>query len=93
MNIKFKQWDCILEKVHYQMGGTALKLTDINDGSPVAVITKWLEGIPKNHVAIDVNNCGSEIITTLAEAGVIKPKATGFILSGYCEYPCYELTE
>ena len=62
---------------------------DIDDGDLYADLTVWIEPLPENMVAINVNDWSE------AEEFIKKfnlGKSTGkYLTSGYCTYPVYEL--
>lgn len=91
---KYKYWESKLRVEKYYDGNIALCLEGSDDGEPIATLTRnFPEYIqPKsNLVALDVNNCGNEIIQLLIDNEVIEPTMLLSIPSGYCDYPVYKL--
>jgi len=98
--MKYKDWKCTIRVTTFAANKRKNKCIILNDTEDGAQITKanvFLDGLEPNQVAIDVNNCGSDIILALQEALVIKGNsisdAIKVIPSGYCDYPVFELTE
>lgn len=98
--VKYKEWECSVSINTFAANkrqNKCISLSDVEDGMPVAKANVYLDGLKPNEVAIDVNNCGSEMILALQKAGIIKGNsisdAVKVIASGYCDYPVYELIE
>lgn len=90
--IQFKDWKCEVHINSYHAEGFAITLTDADDGSPIATVTRWFKGIPEYCVALDINNCGREIIQLLKDSEIIADKDfVAVIPSGFCDYPVYKL--
>lgn len=88
--VKFKDWDCTVEKRYYLNGRVALYLVD-EDG-PVATATVNLPDVNlgKNRVAIKDWSEQEGMLAALVAAGVVKP--TGETIgSGFVEIPVCEL--
>lgn len=92
MEIKFKQWDCILEFLKYSNGRTALQLTDKHTGEPVAVCTSNLpnENLKTDQVVIKDYSENSGMLETLFAAGVVGP-ALRYTQSGFVRMPICKL--
>lgn len=90
--VRFKGWDCIVEKRQYENGRPALQLIDAEDGSPIATATVNLPDVPlgKNEVAIKDWSENEGMLAALTEAGVVKPTGQT-IRSGFVEVPVCEL--
>lgn len=95
VRFKYKMWNVVLTAVHYgssKKGNVALTADDADDHSPVAVFTKNFPfELEQDEVAIDVNNCGPEIVQLLIANNVISPVKVKNIGSGYVLYPVYKL--
>ncbi|WP_205679000.1 hypothetical protein [Aquisphaera insulae] len=90
--VRFKSWDCLVQKRQYGNGRPALQLIDADDGSPIATATVNLPDVPlgKNQVAIKDYGENAGMLKALAEAGIVKPTGQT-IPSGYVEVPICEL--
>lgn len=90
--IIYKGYKCTLTKGKYGEGNTALLLDDSLDGQRVATLTRNFPGqLAEHEVAIDLNNCGIDVIFTLINAKVIEEGELRWIESGYVRYPVYKL--
>jgi hypothetical protein len=90
--VRFRDWDCLVEKRQYANGRPALQLIDAEDGSPIGTATVNLPDVPlgKNQVAIkDWSECEG-MLKALTEAGIVKPTGQS-VASGYVEVPICEL--
>jgi hypothetical protein len=90
--IRFKQWDCVIEKSKYANGRTALILNDAHNGEQIAVATVNLPDVAcgPNQVFIKDYSENEGMLAALEAAGVVK--ATGqTVNSGYVSVPCAEL--
>lgn len=94
-HIVYKKWTCKVLIYPYDKGGYAITLIDATDLEPTATLTRYFDKLENNEVAIDVNNCGYEVIATLKEAKILKQKddAEKYVSSGYVNYPIYELDD
>lgn len=90
-HVRFKQWDCIVQKRRYENGRPALQLIDANDGSPIATATVNLPDVPlgKNQVPVKSYSENEGMLDALVAAGVVKPTGqavrTGFVEVSVCE--------
>jgi hypothetical protein len=91
--IKYKEWNCRLLLRPFQNGGYRMDLVDVITYEPIATLNKWLPGLEKDEVAIDISNCGNKAPALLFEHGIIEPEFTKVIPSGFNNYPVYKLTE
>lgn len=91
--IRYKEWNCILKFAKYHNNTVAINLIDAHDWGPVARATVNLPQIPTGYVALDTNNCGYDIVRSLANAGIIDKNPFGTLASGFCKYPLHKLTE
>jgi len=94
--VRYKDWECSITIKSFAANNRKNKcilLSDSEDGIQVAKANVYLDGLKHNEVAIDVNNCGSEMIHCLIKGGIIKDKPVNVLQSGYCQYPVYELIE
>lgn len=91
MNIRFKKWDCVLDKKQYINGGTALRLLDTLDGSLVAHATAYIETVLEDDEIVIKDYSENEgMLDTLILAGVVaKPHRT--IKQGFVEFPICKL--
>lgn len=92
-NTRWKKYNVSVLIGDYYNGGKAIMLRDSDDGQPVATLTVWLDKIPENNIALDINNAGIGVIDWLQEQGIITKERTKVIDSGYCSYPVYPLEE
>lgn len=93
MEIKFREWNCLLEKGNYRNNDrVALTLIDAEDGSPVATATVNLinEVLEENEVAIKTGSENEGMYQALHEAGVIGD-VKRYAFSGFNKYPICEL--
>ena len=85
MQVKFKEWTCNVEFAFYGNGSPAIKLSDINDGSPVAVASVNLEGIAKvkkGEIAIKDYSENEGMLKTMMDAGIVS-KPLRYVPSGF----------
>jgi hypothetical protein len=90
--IKFRDWDCVIEKSKYTNGRPALILNDAHDGEQIAVATVNLPNVQcrPNQVFIKDYSELEGLLEALEAAGVLK--ATGqTVSSGYVSVPVCEL--
>lgn len=90
--VRFKQWDCIVQKRQYGNGRPALQLIDAEDGSPVAWATVNLPDLPAgpNQVFIKDYSENEGMLAALVAAGVVKPTGES-VRSRFVEMPVCEL--
>lgn len=90
--VRFKQWDCIVQKRQYGNGRVALQLVDAEDGSPIVTATVNLPDIPAgpNQVFIKDYAENEGMLAALLAAGVVKPTGDT-VRSGFVEVPTCEL--
>jgi hypothetical protein len=96
--LRYKNYNCSVRISSFAANkrqNKCISLSDLSDGMPVARCNVYLDGLKPDEVAIDVNNCGSEVILALQKAGIISgtsiSDAIKVIPSGYCDYPVYKL--
>jgi hypothetical protein len=92
IRIRFRDWDCLVEKRCYSNGRPALQLIDAEDGSPIATATVNLPDVAlgSNQVAIKDYAENEGMLQALTEAGIVKPTGQ-LVASGYVEVPICEL--
>jgi len=75
--IRFKEWDCVVELGRYNNGRPALILNDAHDGEQVAVATVNLPNEPAGDHEVFIKDYSENegILAALEAAGVVK--ATG----------------
>ena len=87
MTVKFREWECNVNKVHYQQGNICLQLTDVKDGDGVATATTNIPEIQvflgKNDVIIKDYSENSGMLACLVEAGVISGVKKQFPLNQF----------
>ncbi|WP_435008078.1 DUF4313 domain-containing protein [Tundrisphaera lichenicola] len=90
--LRFRDWDCTVQKRQYDNGRPALQLVDAEDGSPIAKATVNLPDVPlgKNQVLIKSYAENEGLLEALTEAGVVKPTGQT-VRSGFVEIPVCEL--
>jgi hypothetical protein len=90
--VKFKQWDCSIERGTYSNGRVALQLNDLEDGMPIATATVNMPDVPlePNEVIIKNYSENSGISKTLMEAGLIGPPLRK-VLSGFVTVEVHQL--
>lgn len=90
--VRFRDFDCTVQKRYYANGRPALLLVDAEDGSPVATATVNLPDVSlgKNQVAIKDWSENEGMLLALTEAGVVKPTGQT-VSSGYVAVPVCEL--
>jgi hypothetical protein len=91
-HVRFREWDCIVQKRKYGNGGVALQLVDGEDGSPIATATVNIPGLKLGHNEVAVKDYSENegLLGALVEAGVVKP--TGRVAkTGHVEVPVCEL--
>jgi hypothetical protein len=91
-HVRFKDWDCIVQKCQYGNGRPALQLIDANDGDPIATATVNLPDVPAgpNEVFIKDYSENEGMLKALTDAGVIKPTGDS-VRSGFVTVPRAEL--
>lgn len=85
--IKFKQWNCTIEKAMYQGGNPALKLIGTElpfYDNVVAVASTNLPGLTLKEVAVKDWSENEGMYQVLLDAGIVTP-AHRFEQSGYIE--------
>ena len=89
--VRFRDWDCIVQKRQYENDRPALQLVDAEDGSPIAKATVNLPDTPAgpNQVFVKDWSENAGILRALTEAGVVKPTGetvrSGFVDVAVCE--------
>ena len=93
MNVKFKEWNCKVIKCNYVTGHLALKLVDVEDGSPIATASVNLPAttdISEGYVYIKDWSENEGMLKALTEAGIVEPvgvrSPTGRCMADLCKY-------
>jgi len=88
MEVKFKEWLCNVEKHKYSNGRLALRLTDIEDGSPIATATINIPEYPLGEGFVIVKDYSENegMLDALTKAGIVQHTG-GTITSGYITAP------
>lgn len=88
--VRFREFDCTVQKRHYGNGRVALSLVD--EEGPVATATVNLPGakLDPNQVAIKNYAENEGMLDALVTAGVVKPTGET-VRSGFVEVPICEL--
>lgn len=86
--VQFRHYECELEVRRYSNGRPALQLRDSKDGSPVAVATVNLPGlpIPGDCVAIKDYSENEGMLDALMQQGVVG-KPISYVTSGFVRIP------
>jgi len=71
-NLFDKDYQVHVHKSEYKNGGTALQLTDAEDGMPFATATIWVEGLSENEVAIKNYSENLGMLTFLVTNGIVE---------------------
>ena len=87
--VKFKDWDCYVQKTKYFDGNTALVLIDQEDSTPVAVATINHPLLEKNEVGIKNYSENTGMLEALEDAGIVQQVRT--IKEGYITIPVCRL--
>jgi len=92
MIVTFRNWNCKLHFRKYGNDRTALILTDVEDGSPVATATINIPEFPlaKEYVIIKDYSENEGMLDALMKAGVVG-KPTRFVQSGFVTCPVCKL--
>jgi hypothetical protein len=87
MNVRFKDWDCVLQFEQYHNGRTAILLIDAEDSSPIATATVNIPeaSVGDDEVIIKDYSENSGMFNVLAMAGVIASDPVGFTSSGFID--------
>lgn len=97
--IKFKSWNCKLEKTQYRNGRTALELVafendeenEIYEGEPIATCTVNIPDIELEADEVCIKNYSENegMLEILVNAGIVKPTGiyveTGFVSIPICK--------
>ena len=90
--IRFRHWDCLVEKTTYRNGRPALILNDVHSGEQIAVATVNLPNVPagRNDVFIKDYSENEGMLAALQSAGVVR--VTGdMVHCGCAQVPRCEL--
>ena len=92
IRVRFRDWDCIVQKRQYENGRPALRLIDAEDGSPITSATVNLpdKRLGKNQVLVKSYSENEGLLEALVAAGVVKPTGQ-MVRSGFVEVPVCEL--
>ena len=93
MQVKFKKWNCNVEYAFYGNNKPAIRLNNVNDGSPVAVASVNLEGIAKvnkGEIAIKDYSENEGMLKTMMDAGIVS-KPLRYAKSGFVTIPICKL--
>ena len=90
--VRFRDWDCVVEKSRYGNGRPALILNDAHNGEMIAVATVNLPHADAgpNDVFIKDYSENEGMLKALTDAGVITPTG-GKVGAGFVEVPRAEL--
>lgn len=89
--VKFKRWNCNVEFAKYNNGRTAIQLTEVETGEPIAVATVNVPDWPtyENHVIIKDWSENEGMYDVLHEAGIVGSiitlVPTGYVNGKLCE--------
>jgi hypothetical protein len=72
-NLLGNDYQVNVSKAEYKNGGTAIQLTDAEDGMPFATATIWVEGLDENEVAIKNYSENTGMLTFLVTNGIVEP--------------------
>ena len=88
MRVRFKNWNCYLNKRLYNSNGIALTLADEIDGHTVAVCTVNVPDLPleADEVVIKDYSENEGMLYALVSAGVVS-EPIGYHQQGYVEMP------
>ncbi len=86
--IRFRGWDCVLQRGRYRNGRTVLRLVGAEDGDPVATATVDLpdRGLADDEVAIKSYGENAGLLDALTAAGVVEPTGR-VVVSGLVALP------
>lgn len=92
IKVNFSGFECVVKKAQYGNGRTALRLIDVEDGSPVAVATVNLPDVEleADEVLIKTYSENAGMLETLIDAGVIEDTGKN-VQSGYVVLPVCKL--
>lgn len=84
-----KDYQVHVEKKLYKNGGTAITLTDADDGMPFATATTWIEGLAENEVAIKNYSENAGMLDFLIKNEIVQPPYrnvnSGFVYIPICK--------
>lgn len=74
LQVKFREWDCIVQKARFMRGGLALMLIDAHDRSPVARATINVEGVQlaDDEVIVKDYSENEGMFEALTSAGIVE---------------------
>ena len=88
-NLSGESYQVYVTKAEYKNGGTAIQLTDAEDGFPFATATIWVEGLAENEVAIKNYSENTGMLAFLVENEIVEPPHreinNGFIIIPVCK--------
>ena len=92
MNVRFKDWNCVLRFNRYVNGDTvSISLVDTVDGEPVAHATVNIPGLDFDEVTIKDYSENIGMVETLLSAGIIE-KPHRAVSSGFVIIPVARLS-
>ncbi len=92
MKVQFKEWPCIIRKLHYSNGRVALELIHAVDGDPIARASVNLveESMAPDEIAIKDYAENEGMLSTLIEAKIISTPLR-FVTNGFVQFPICKL--
>ena len=92
--IRFKNWDCKVNLLHYANGERCIQLVDSEDGYPVSTATVVLHSSPpKDSVWIKGWSENEGMAGYLQDAAIICGRESATTTTGFVEVQAYPLTD
>lgn len=90
--VQFLGWSCIVQKMEYGNGRTALQLVDKDDYAPVATASVNLpqEPLAKDEIAIKDYSENKGMLDALVKGGIVS-EPIGYANSGFVTIPICKL--
>lgn len=91
LNVRFKEWDCVVFVGVYESGRIALQLFDAKDMEPVATATVNLPDAPLEEYEVLIKDYSENegMVDALVKAGLVtdttKRVPTGFAAASVCQ--------
>ena len=72
--VKFKEWNCITEYTSYAVDSKLIRilLRDIEDLTPIAVATSYIEGLKEGEVAVKNYSENQGMLQALVEYDIVE---------------------
>lgn len=72
--VKFKEWNCITEHTPYAVDSKLIRilLRDIEDLTPIAVATSYIEGLKEGEVAVKNYSENQGMLQALVEYDIVE---------------------